>query len=256
MLKEALNGDMNAFNLKINAIVKEVFKKDDETFWFNRFTHQYRSEVKIQMEYDKITPYLIGKKIVDIGSGSGRLPAKLAENGYEVYTADIIDYRADIAKNLPFSLINNECVTPYPDKVADSSLIILSFHHMDEKIMNQTLEEAKRLSKRLIVKEDVYGIPNDNPQFRSVVESDNLLQEFCTFSLEDQFIILMLSDYVSNVFIHGRTDMSFAFEFHSIPEWRVIFNSNGLKLAHEELIGLRRGKYSGSCHAYFIVDVL
>jgi hypothetical protein len=44
--------------------------------------------------------------------------------------------------------------------------------------------------------------------------------------------------------------------FHSILEWREIFNRNGLKLVGEELIGLRRGKYSGSCHAYFIVDVI
>ncbi len=255
-LRNSLTKSEEEFDEAVQFVVSKVFKKEDPTFWFNNFTHQYRSEVKIQMEYDKIKPYLVGNKIVDIGSGSGRLAAKFAGNDYEVYTADIIDYRADIAKDLPFALIDDNSKIAYGDKIADNSLVILSFHHMDNKTFESTIAELKRISNRIIVKEDVFGIPMDNKQFKEVVDLDPLLQEFCKFSLQDQFMILMLSDYVSNVFIHGRTDMSFAFEFKSIPEWRKIFNSDGLKLVDEYLVGFKRGKFSGSCHAYFVVDVI
>ncbi|CAG1020948.1 hypothetical protein DOJK_00670 [Patescibacteria group bacterium] len=256
ILRNSLTKSEEEFDEAVQFVVSKVFKKEDPTFWFNNFTHQYRSEVKIQMEYDKIKPYLVGNKIVDIGSGSGRLAAKFAENDYEVYTADIIDYRADIAKDLPFALIDDNSKIAYGDKIADNSLVILSFHHMDNKTFESTIAELKRISNRIIVKEDVFGIPMDNKQFKEIVDLDPLLQEFCKFSLQDQFMILMLSDYVSNVFIHGRTDMSFAFEFKSIPEWRKIFNSDGLKLVDEYLVGFKRGKFSGSCHAYFVVDVI
>lgn len=256
LLRSSLTKNADEFDIAINHIVDKVFRKHDEYFWFNTFTHQYRSEVKIQMEFEKIKPYLKGDSIVDIGSGSGRLAMKFSETGYRVFTADIIDYRADIAQDLPFALIDSNSNIQYDDKIADNSLVILSFHHMDKNDFENTISELKRISNRIIVKEDVYGIPLDTPQFEAVVTSDPLLAEFTNFSPEDQFMILMLSDYVSNVFIHGRTDMSFAFEFKSIPEWRKIFNSDGLRLVDEHLVGMRRGKFSGSCHAYFVVDVI
>jgi hypothetical protein len=80
---------------------------------------------------------------------------------------------------------------------------------MDNTSVENTLNELKRLSNRIIVKEDIYGIPSDRQQFQDVINSDLLLQEFCSFSSVDQFMILVLSDYVSNVFIHGRTDLCF-----------------------------------------------
>lgn len=159
-LRSSLTKSEEKFDEAVQFVVSKVFKKEDPTFWFNNFTHQYRSEVKIQMEYDKIKPYLVGNKIVDIGSGSGRLAAKFAENDYEVYTADIIDYRADIAKDLPFALIDDNSKIAYGDKIADNSLVILSFHHMDNKTFESTIVELKRISNRIIVKEDVFCFPS------------------------------------------------------------------------------------------------
>ena len=47
--------------------------------------------------------------------------------------------------------------------------------------LEKVLIEIRRVSTRVIIREDVYGIPLDNQEFTKVVKDDGLLQEFMLY---------------------------------------------------------------------------
>lgn len=92
------------------------------------------------------------ERVIDIGSGNGCLAELIQANGHEILTSDIRDKRAN--KDLPFHLIE-ELPLPFSDKSFDLCTLITVLHHTTNQI--DILKEAGRLSKRILIMEDVYG---------------------------------------------------------------------------------------------------
>ena len=245
------------FNETVDYIVHNLFRKGDTDFWFHKFRDFYSENVKGALEFKTIKKYIKGGTILDVGSGGGYLALKCSQEGYTVLTTDLLDHRADATKHLPFRIMTDPSIIPYPDNAADTALIFFALHHIDSSNLRRILKELKRVSSRVIVREDVYGIPSDNPEFKTVIEDDDLLQEFMSLPEEDQLGVLILRDFTDNALSAGIPEMNFPFQFKTIPEWNTVFPENGFNVVKTILLGFKRGRnWTGICHALFILDEL
>jgi len=91
-----------------------------------------------------------GGKILDLGCGSG-IVAKAFKDFFqaEVMGVDIVDKRI---VNIPFQMINGRNL-PFPGNSFDAVLISYVLHHSQNP--TSLLTEAKRVSKKIIIYEDL-----------------------------------------------------------------------------------------------------
>lgn len=102
-----------------------------------------------------MAPFLSqSQKHIDIGSGPGSLLEVMRARGYVVDGLDITDsaYRNELKAKL-----YDGHTMPYAGKQYDSSLLSTMLHHTPDP--DHILREAARISKRLIIIEDVYEGP-------------------------------------------------------------------------------------------------
>lgn len=100
----------------------------------------------------KIEPYLKkGDRILDIGSGGAHIAHELKTSGYDITTLDIKDksYFEDVRP-----IIYDGRTIPFPDDRFDISLLLTVLHHIKDPL--SILAEAKRVSKRIIIIEDLH----------------------------------------------------------------------------------------------------
>lgn len=90
-------------------------------------------------------------RILDVGSGSGNVCELLRERGYSPTPLDIQDLSfAPDTRPVLFDGVR----IPFDDRRFDASLILTVLHHTPDPLC--TLREAMRVSRRLIIIEDVY----------------------------------------------------------------------------------------------------
>ena len=229
---EKLNGsksDEKRLEESVKYLVDKIFKKNDHNFWFNQIYKNYKRNIKPQKRYSFTKNLIKGNRVLDVGCGDGLFSCELKKNNYQVFMTDILDYRDNEAKQIPFKKMG-DCVNilPFPDKFVDTTILFSVLHHIDEDKLSGMLNELKRVSSRIIIEENCFNLSsNDNiDSFGEVLKEDIQLQRFLSLSKEDQFSYLMLSDYFSNSIGQGIIDMNFPFEFKTISEWKSIFNNN------------------------------
>lgn len=133
--------------------------------------------------------------IVDVGSGTCNICEILSKKGYNVAPLDV--------QNLSFvndikPILYDGARIPFGDSSFDASLIITVLHHTPypEKI----IEEAKRVSKRIIIIEDIYT---------------SEAHKHLTYFLDSLFNLEFAGHAHSN-----KTD----------SQWKTVFKEMGLKL--------------------------
>jgi ubiquinone/menaquinone biosynthesis C-methylase UbiE len=100
----------------------------------------------------KISPYLKKEdRIIDIGCGSCEVCKHLQNDGYAVTPVDVKN--RSFFRNIK-PIIYDGKKLPFPDNSFDVSLLITVLHHTQDPVA--VLSEAKRVSKRIIVMEDLY----------------------------------------------------------------------------------------------------
>ena len=108
--------------------------------------------VRTDAIYENIKQWIIGDRILDLGSGAGdigeRIKTKIAKN---VVLADTDNFNKT---NLPFVLYDGNKL-PFGDKYFDTVLLITVLHHTYNYI--NILQEAKRVASRIIIIETIYG---------------------------------------------------------------------------------------------------
>lgn len=100
----------------------------------------------------RIEPFLTGAgSIVDIGSGTGHLAARLKQAGHDVTPVDVASYRL---RRLDDPVMYDGVRLPFADKRFDTALLLMVLHHTSNP--EAVLREASRVAHELILIETSY----------------------------------------------------------------------------------------------------
>jgi len=175
-------------------------------------SYQLRRSLEI---YARIRKYLNkNDRILDIGSGTCEVPALLIQKGFKVVPLDVKDI--SLVKGL-LPIIYDGKKIPYKDNEFDVSLSVYVLHHI--RNADDTLKEAIRVSKSLIIIEDIYYNP---------------IQKYLTFAFDSLINLEFFGHPHKN-----KDDIG----------WRKTFKELGLKLKasdYFEFLGIF------SCAAYYL----
>jgi SAM-dependent methyltransferase len=235
-------------------LARRLFGKDDLSFWFQRGYHAYKTQTKPETDFHQLPDLIGGKRVLDYGCGSGYLAARLARGGYEVVTTDVLDYRYQEARELPFVRMTSPSEIPYPDESIDTALVQAVLHHVEPEVLPLVLRRLARIAEHVLIKEDSYGLTSELPGLEEKLGEQPLLRTFTAMPLGLQRRALVLIDYFANAIAQGIPEMSMPFAFRTVAEWREALESNGLSVRRILVAGFEPGRAHQSCHVWFACD--
>jgi SAM-dependent methyltransferase len=238
----------------ISFLLENTFRRGDSSYWFNREYHEYKTRIKPQQDFHQLQRLIPGQSVLDYGCGSGYLAAQLERGGFQVFTTDVLDYRYEEAKHLPFRRMNSPTDVPYPDDSVDTALVQAVLHHIDRDDLPRVIQRLARIARHLVIKEDTYDLPPNFEGREQLLAAQPLLRRFTGMSREAQFQALVLIDFYANAIAQGLPEMNMPFEFKSIGEWREILGSEGFRLEKTIVVGLEPGRVHKSCHVWLVCE--
>jgi len=235
-------------------LLQHTFRKSDPTFWFNRVYHRYKTQTKPETDFQQLQKLLPGKRVLDYGCGSGYLAARLSQGGYEVFTTDVLDYRYEQARRLPFVQMSSATDIAYPDNSVDVVLVQAVLHHIDPEDLPLVIRRLGKIATYALIKEDTYGLPPQMCGLKLTMEAQPLLKTFVGMPLAVQHEVLVLIDFFSNAIAQGIPEMNMPFEFKTVTQWQQVLPSNGFKVNKTVLAGFEPGRMHKSCHVWLLCE--
>jgi SAM-dependent methyltransferase len=231
-----------------NFISRKIFKKDDENFWFNKGYQRYKAILKPNNQLETVEPYLNAKKILDFGCGRGYLANSLLLSGYHVCCTDVLDRRTDDVKHLLFRKMADPTVIPFEDNEVDIAIVSTVLHHIHNAYLPSLISELCRVSKRLIIIEDLPYI--ENSDFNDTAFNGDInYKRFRKLTEIERVQSCQLMDFFGNVIAQGVLEMNFPFEFKSVNEWVSTFSIYGFNLDKVDFLGFS----DNDMHSFFKV---
>jgi SAM-dependent methyltransferase len=251
---QAEKADSDKLDTAVAAILRDGVKKEDRSFWYNRLYNYYKSTIKPKAEFEKYQPYIQGTKVLDFGSGKGYLAQLLTWSGYEVIGTDIEDYRAANLLEIPFIKMTSPKTIPLPSRSIDTALVITVLHHIDKKLLSSILKELARISKRVIIVEDITLEGVNQKTVPSELLGQHQYQLFKSLSTTSQSNANILTDFFGNVVSQGITNMNLPFQFRTIPEWKLVLEDNNFHVKETNLLGFSNKYIHGFFKALFVCE--
>jgi SAM-dependent methyltransferase len=237
-----------------SELLRHTFCKADPSFWFNRVYHRYKTQTKPETDFRQLQRLLPGTRVLDYGCGSGYLASRLAKGGYRVYTADVLDYRYEEARRLPFVQMASPTDIPYPDDSVDVVLVQAVLHHINPADLRRVLGRLGKVARYALIKEDSYGVPERMEGLSEKLKSQPLLRSFLVMPLAVQRQVLVLIDFFSNAVAQGLPEMNMPFEFKTVSEWQRVLPANGFTINKTILAGFEPGRMHMSCHVWLLCE--
>ena len=193
------------------ALVEEgAFKNFDE-----------KMDVRALMWYQKIAPYIVGRKFLDLGGGDGRTAKRVQDEqkikgqDIEVHVADVLDY-PDRVRGLPYTRMGRRR-TPFADREFDTVFLGTVFHHVGSELDDhlELMDESIRVARRrVIVIESIYQTPEEK-------------------------LYTMWIDWWYNRILHFDEDpvkkVNVPFNFREPEDWKARLEERGLKVSDYDL---------------------
>lgn len=160
--------------------------------FFSKLMHAFMMR-KANVVWSHIGKHVVGKKILDVGMGAGATSLFLINKGFDVTGVDVDDL--SLYSDLKPIVYDGDKL-PFKNDQFETAIIIHVLHHCKDGV--KSLEEAKRVAKRVVFIED-------------------------TFTNPLEWISLQFNDAVTN----------FEFKFHLFrtkDEWKKIIGKKGWKV--------------------------
>ncbi len=173
----------------------------------------------------------------------------LKNNGFDIVSTDIIDYREICRKDIPFIKIE------HTDKISkkipkhDTSLLITVLHHISKRNVIGTLKELSKITKRLIIVEDIWDSSYINQQ-----KNTKNIVEFLKLSEKSKENAIKIMDFYGNVITQGLIEMNLPFQFKSTNEWKDILQKSGFSIKNVEFINLPKVSFHGFFQVKMVCD--
>jgi SAM-dependent methyltransferase len=237
-----------------SALLEDTFRKSDPSFWFNRIYHQYKTQMKPEIDFQTLQKLLPGESVLDYGCGSGYLAARLAKGGYKVFTTDVLDYRYAEARHLPFVQMTSATDISFPDDSVDVALVLAVLHHINPDDLPRVIERLRNIARYALIKEDTYGLPEKSEGVAESLATQPLLRGFVGMTLEVQQQVLALIDFFANAIAQGLPEMNMPFEFKTVTEWEKVLLQNGFRVNKSLVVGFEPGRMHKSCHVWLVCE--
>jgi SAM-dependent methyltransferase len=237
-----------------SALLQDTFRKSDPSFWFNRTYHLYKTQTKPEGDFQTLQKLLPGKSVLDYGCGSGYLDARLAKGGYKVFTTDVLDYRYEEARQLPFVRMSSATDIGYPDDSADVALVLAVLHHINPDDLPRVIQRLRKVARYALIKEDTYGWPEQAEGLADSLRTQALLRAFLGMTLENQQQVLALIDFFANAIAQGIPEMNMPFAFKTVTEWEAVLLHNGYSVTRRIVAGFEPGRMHKSCHVWLVCE--
>jgi SAM-dependent methyltransferase len=137
-------------NRLFTSRLKKISYKDEPVEFYPKLVSGFL-KIKFDSVWKRISPYVIGKDLLDVGTGVGGIAADLSRLGFRITSIDVdnsslyIEFPTQIYDGVNF---------PFTDNYFDTAIVIHVLHHCSDRI--RVLKEAMRVSKRVIFIEDTY----------------------------------------------------------------------------------------------------
>jgi SAM-dependent methyltransferase len=236
----------------MSFLLQHTFSKSDDSYWFNRGYHEYKTRIKPESDLQQLKQLIPGHTVLDYGCGSGYLAARLERAGFKVFTTDVLDYRYQEAKHLPFLRMDSAQDLSSLCNSVDTALLQAVLHHIDPDELPIVIQRLGRIANHLLIKEDTYDLPPDFDGAERLLSAQPSLRAFIGMPLEAQYQVLVLIDFFANAIAQGITEMNMPFEFKSITEWRQILANNGFRVEKTCVVGFEPGRMHKSCHVWLL----
>ncbi len=178
--------------------------------------------------FNQIKMWIDGDSVLDFGGGNGRIGKKIKDTlGKSVMLSDTRNYNNT---NLPFILFDGKTL-PVKDNTFSTVLLLTVLHHTkDPDIL---IREARRLGRRLIIIETVYGGKTEEER-------------------QADFISTAFFDWLTNRVLL-RFDIDVPCSYKSVPEWTELFTVRGFTIKHSENLAQDHGTIFLN-HHLFVLD--
>lgn len=139
-------------NKKISLFFNKISKNYDETAFEQSLGTKYLSELDTKFVLENISKRMSGKKVLDIGIGTGRISKLLIERGAIVYGVDISRKMIEQAKKklkekpINFKIADVGRKIPYPDNKFDYVVCIRVLKYIPN--WRNTIKEVSRILKK------------------------------------------------------------------------------------------------------------
>ena len=253
LIEVAQKEDVKQLSTAIKRIHKELFFNNKKDYWFSLLYRNYKMLIRSKVDFEMVSSHINGS-ILDFGSNGGYYALELIRNGYTVHTTDILDCRDNSAKHIPFVLMKKPGVIPFPKNSFDTAIVKTVFHHIDDINLIDILKSLHSVSKKLLIKEDIYGVNEDTFLQSNILESDPILTKYVDIGSSNQLDSLILVDFFGNIIAHGIDNMSLPFNFKTLEEWKVILSSVGYKINKIQWYGFDKTKLHQNLQAWIICE--
>ena len=235
----------------VKGISHDIFKTGDSLSWFSAEYKEYKYK-KAEKDLLRIREMILGRRILDFGSGYGYLSLDLKKEGYEVFSTDVLDYRISEAREIAFTQMNSSVALPSWQDSFDTIIVKSVLHHIAQEAILLLLEQFGRITKRVILCENVYNVPQ--PYISSREKEQQILKQFDALTRDEQFQCLILTDFFTNAVAMGNLEMNYPCTFKTIAEWEDLFVRYGFSHKQTLFIGFEPGKMTRNCQVWIIFD--